>query len=218
MRYFDKVFNRCALVAYLAPLVLILHGCGNVPLQRSNVEKLEKIAVVRVVTPAMYAPSFMQAAVRSGTVLGAIPGLIVSNEQKFTFMPPLIQDFGILLTDGLQRRLVQQAPWWPKMTTLENPVPANYVYPDSYWLRVEVLQSELAPPPMRTVFITARVSLHRPYGQNGPLWSKLKTFSGFVHGGEKIDMDKLPNDPAQLRQEIQRAADWLVEEMVADIS
>jgi hypothetical protein len=196
-------------------LALALTGCANSPLQRSSVEKLQSIEIITVATPAMEAPSFLQAGVKSGQ-LSLIPALIVEGEKKITLSPPVIQDFGMLVTEKMQRRLAQ-IPWWPKMTTHQDSVPENFVNPSGYWLRVAIGKYEIAPSPLKTVFAVARVSLERPYMQGEPLWVKQKAFSGIVHGGEKIDMDKLPDDSSQLRREIERAADWLAREIVADI-
>jgi hypothetical protein len=75
---------------------------------------------------------------------------------------------------------------------------------------------EVAPAPLRTVFATVEVSLRD--AANQPLWVQRKTFSGVVHGGDKIDVDKLAaGDASQLGKEIERAADWLVNELVASI-
>ncbi len=196
-------------------LVFSLVGCASSPLQRSSVERLQSVEIVTVSTPAIEAPSLMQAGVSSGQ-LGLIPALIVEDQQKFTYSPPLIQDLGALLTDRLQQSLAQIC-WWPKMTVHQDSVPANYVYPSGHWLRVAIGKYQIAPSPFRTVFAVARVSLERPYMQGEPLWIKQIAFSGIVHGGERIDVDRLPDDPSLLRREIERAADWLAREIVADI-
>jgi hypothetical protein len=197
-------------------LIAAMPGCANVPLQRASVEKLPGLRLVQVVTPALEAPTFMQAALRSGTLAGAIPALIVQGEGKTTLTPPLILDFGALVTENLKRKLPQQGAWWPPMTPHEGAVPGNYVYPGGAWLRVEVKRYEIAAGFGR-LLINVSVSLLNSQNRGESLWEKQKAFSGLVHGGEKIAVDKLPDDPLQLNRELERAAEWIANELAAEI-
>ena len=99
----------------------------------------------------------------------------------------------------------------------EAPVPANYVYPAAEWLRIEVVEYYIAPAPVKTLHVGVRVSLRRAGDRGEPYWAKFKIYSGLVHGGEKIDTDNLPADPAQLNREIERASEWIARTIVAEI-
>jgi hypothetical protein len=89
------------------------------------------------------------------------------------------------------------------------------VHTSGNWLRVEVERFEVAPVPFRTVFAVVDVSL-RSRG-NEPIWVERKVFSGVIHGGEKIDVERIPGDLTQLRREVDRAAQWLVNEIAATV-
>lgn len=197
-------------------LASVLSGCANTPLQRASVEKLKNIHVVQVVTPALEAPTFLQAAFKTGAVGGLVPALMVQEEAKNTLTPSAIPDFGALVTEKLKRRLQEQVSWWPPMTSHEGAVPGNFVYQSGDWLRVDVYKYEVAAGGGR-LFIGVNASLRNAQDRGEPLWVKQKLFSGLVHGGEKIIMENLPNDPSQLNRELERAAEWLAAELAADI-
>ena len=209
MRLTFSLMGSCLLAA-------VLSGCANVPLERASVAKLKDIRLVQVVTPALEAPTFMQSALKRGALGGAIPALIVQSEAKNTLSPPQILDFGALVTEKLKRRLPAQISGWPAMTSHGGAVPANFVYANGAWLRVEVKQYEIATGFGR-LLISVNVSLWNAQNRGEPLWVKFKTFSGLVHGGEKIDMEKLPGDASQLNRELERAADWIAKEITADV-
>lgn len=197
-------------------LTLSLSGCVTVPLDRAKVEKIPNVEFVRVQTPPVHAITFMQAWANSSAGGGLLVGAIAASEDKTVFGPPAIPDIGALLIDGLRARLPQQAPWWPKMNVRAEPVPPEYAPSTGDWTRLRIEAFQLAPPPMRTVYVVVDVSMRN--AQNEPHWVERKVFSGFVHGGEKIDVDKLAaGDFSQLRREVERAADWLVNEIVASV-
>lgn len=141
--------------------------------------------------------------------------MIADAEGRKTFGPPEIRDFGADFTQKLLRRLPQAASWWPPMVVQSGVVPANYVHGGGDWLRIEVTQFEIAPPPLRTIYAGVHVSLRRPGGQE--VWAARKIFSGVVHGGEKITEEKLVAGTSQLQRELDRASDWLVTEVAAQV-
>jgi hypothetical protein len=205
--------KTCALAMLV--VALLASGCANIPIDRTKVQKMPPVDLVRVATPPMPVMTLMQAYVKNTVAPGLLPAGIAESQNQTLFSAPAIQDIGLLLTDGLRKRIPQAAPWWPPMTPLLQPVAGDYVHAGKPWLRVEVTRLEIAPVPLRTLFAVVNVSL-RDAG-NQPMWVFNKAFSGVVHGGEKIDMAKLPGDLSQLRREIDRAVDWLVAEIAADI-
>lgn len=215
--YLKSIGSNSVFFIVLSLLVTALSGCANVRVDRSSVEKMPEIQLVQVVTPALEVPTFMQAALKSGALGGIIVAAIVQGEEKSTLSTPQISDIGALVTEDLKQRLSERASWWPRMTKHERVVPGNYVYPGGDWLRVEVFRYEIAPTPLKTLYVGVQVSLWRSHNQGDPLWIKRIVFSGIVHGGEKIIADNLPNDPSQLNREIERAADWLAKEIAADV-
>lgn len=195
-------------------LAISLAGCATVALDRSKMEPLKAVDLVRVTTPPLRVLTFTQALVNSPAVgAGLIPAAIAESEGNTLVSPPAIPDLGSLVSNGLRTKLPEQAPWWPKMTEGQGAVPKTYVHPSGHWIRVEVEKFEVAPPPLRTVFAVVDVSLRTQ--ANEPIWVERKAFSGVAHGGEKIDVDRIPGDLTQLRREVERAADWLVNEIVA---
>lgn len=193
-----------------------LAGCAGVPLERDKLAKISSIDTVRVEAPPIQVMTVMQAYVKSPSGGGLIPGLIADAEGRALVSPPAIPDLGLLVAQGLRARL-SEASGWPKISEPAAPVKADYVHKSRESLRVSVVERyEVAPAPLRTVFATVEVSLRDTANQ--PLWVQRKTFSGVVHGGDKIDVDKLAaGDASQLGKEIERAADWLVNELVASI-
>lgn len=147
------------------------------------------------------------------------PGWLVvataDAQGKVVFSPPAIPDLAAGVANGLRKRLPIQAAWWPRMNEQAVAVPATYAPSTGSWLRVDVEKFQIAPAPLRTVFAVVNVSLRD--ASNQPIWVERKAFSGVVHGGEKIDVDKLPGDLSQLRREIERASDWIVTEVVSTI-
>ena len=204
-------FAVCALTA-----VFTLLGCAGVPLERDKVAKISAIDTVRVEAPPIQVMTVMQAFVKSPYGGGLLPGMIANAEGRALISPPAIPDLALLVAQGLRVRLPQEAAWWPKMSEPTAPVKAGYVHDSREWLRVSLEQYEVAPAPLRTVFATVEVSLRD--AANQPLWVQRKTFSGVVHGGEKIDLDKLATgDASQLGKEVERAAQWLVTELAGSI-
>lgn len=188
-------------------------GCATVALERSKVEPLKTVDFVRVETPPLRVLTFMQAMVNSPAVgAGLIPAAIADSQGNSLVSPPAIPDLGSLISDGLRTRLPRQAPWWPKMVEGQGAVPKSYVHTSANWLRVEVERFEVAPAPLRTIYAVVDVSLRTP--GNEPIWVERKVFSGVVHDGEKIDVERIARDPTQLRREVNRAARWLVNEIV----
>ena len=120
--------NRFIFLFAVCVLASALSGCANVRLERASVEKLQGIHLVQVVTPALEAPTFMQAALKSGALGGAIPAAIVQGEAKSTLSAPLIRDFGALVAERLKHMLPERVSWWPPMTSHDGAVPGNYVY------------------------------------------------------------------------------------------
>ena len=216
-----QIWNRsCArgITAAATALVLLLGstGCATVALERSKVEPLKTVDFVQVETPPLQVLTFMQALVNSPSVgAGLIPAAIAESQDKTLFSAPAIPDFGALIGEGLRARLPQQASWWPTMVQGQGVVPKSYVHASGNWLRVEVERLEVAPPPLRTVFAIVDVSLRTR--ANEPIWVEHKAYSGIVHGGEKIDVDRLPGDLTQLRREVERAAQWLVNEIASEV-
>ena len=212
---FEKLFSRAPVLLCAVSMLALLGGCAGTSMQRAKVEKIERAELVRVITPPLDAPSFMQGWVNSGTA-GWLQAAIADSETKVQFSPrdTNIQDFGELVAIKLQQRLQTTAPWFPSMEYRGDAVPASYVPYGKTWLRLEVFRYELAPPPMRTVFVGVEASLRS--AQNEPLWTARKVFSGFVHGGEKIDMDQATWEPSQLRRELERAADWITNQIAND--
>src|SRR5438132_13269294 len=80
---------------------LALAGCANVRPDRASIEKLREVRVVQVATPALEAPTFMQAAVKRGVLGGAVPAAIAESDAKVTLTPPFIADAGALVARGL---------------------------------------------------------------------------------------------------------------------
>ena len=192
-----------------------LAGCAAVPLERDKVAKISSVDTLRVEAPPIQVMTVMQAFVKSPYGGGLLPGLIADAEGKALVSPPAIPDLGLLVAQGLRVRLAEVSGW-PKMSEPAAPVKADYVHKSRESLRVSVERYEVAPAPLRTVYATVEVSLRDTANQ--PLWVQRKTFSGVVHGGEKIDLDKLTaGDPSQLGREVQRAADWLVAELAASL-
>lgn len=204
------------LLSVLATVVVLLGGCASVSMQRAKVEKIERVELVRVITPPLEAPSFMQAWAKSGTG-GWFQAVIAESQPKIQISArdTNIQDFGDVVAIKLQRRLQTTTPWFPPLEYRGDAVPAGYVPSGKAWLRLEVFRYEVAPPPMRTVFVGVEASLRD--AQNAPLWTTRKVFSGFVHGGEKVDMDQATSEPSKLRRELERAADWLTSEIANDV-
>jgi hypothetical protein len=198
-------------------LAVGLTGCATVALDRSKVEPLKSVDLVRVTTPPLQVLTFTQAMVNSPAVgAGLIPAAIAEAEGNTLVSPPAIPDLGVLVSDGLRAKLPGQAPWWPKMIEGQGGAVAKaYKHSGGPWLRVEVEKFEVAPPPFRTVYAIVDVSLRTP--ANEPIWVERKAFSGAVHGGEKIDVNRIPGDLTQLRREVERAAQWLVDEVVAKV-
>lgn len=191
-------------------------GCATVALDRSKVEPLKTVEFVRVETPPLHVLTFMQALVNSPAVgAGLIPAAIAESQGNTLISPPAIPDLGVLVSDGLRSRLPRQAAWWPRMMEGPGTVPKAYVHPKGHWLRVEVEKLEIAPPPFRTVFAVVDISLRTQ--SNQAVWVERKAFSGVVHGGEKIEVDRIPGDLTQLRREIERAAQWLVNEIAGSV-
>jgi hypothetical protein len=196
--------------------IVALAGCAGVPLERDKVAKISSIDTVRVEAPPVQVMTVMQAFVKSPYGDGLLPGLIADAEGRALVSPPAIPDLGLLVAQGLRVRLAQEATWWPKMSEPTAPVKPDYVHKSREFMRVSVERYEVAPAPLRTVFATVEVSLRDTANQ--PLWVQRKTFSGVVHGGEKIDVDKLAaGDTSQLGKEIERAADWLVSQLAGSI-
>ena len=195
-------------------LGITLAGCGT-PLERDKVAKIPSVEVVVVETPPVQVMTVMQAFVKSPYGDGLLPGLIADAEGKALVRPPAIPDIGLLVAQGLQSRLPQQASWFPKMSSPIRSASAGQTMPRES-LRIAIERYEVAPAPLRTVFATAEVSLRD--AANQPLWSQRKTFSGFTHGGEKIEIERLSRgDTSQLRTEVERAAQWLVNEIAGSI-
>jgi hypothetical protein len=197
-------------------LVAVVAGCANVQMQRAKVEKFREVELVRVVTPPLEAPSFMQAWDKSGTG-GLVQAAIAASEPHVQLSPrnAAIPDFGDLVATKLLTRLPARAEWFPKLDYQGDAVHSAYVVPGKAWLRLEVFNYHLAPPPMRTVTVGVEVSLRDERNQR--LWVQRKIFSGLVHGGKKIEMDEAKADPAQLGRELDRAAEWLSTEIASEV-
>ena len=170
--------------ATLAISAMALAGCATVALDRSKVEPLKTVNLVRVTTPPLQVLTFTQAMVNSPAVgAGLIPAAIAEAEGNTLVSPPAIPDLGLLVSNGLRAKLPEQAPWWPKMIEGQGVVPKAYVHAGGPWIRVEVEKFEVAPPPMRTVFAVVDVSLRTQ--ANESIWVERKAFSGVVHGGRR---------------------------------
>ncbi len=191
-----------------------LAGCASIALERAKVEPLKSVELVRVQTPPLQLTTFMQAWANSPQSGWLIQG-IASEQPRAMLAPPAIPDMGAAITAGLKAQLPKQVAWWPQITDNGAVVPQEYVHQGGPWLRVEVMKLELAPPPLRTVFAVVDVSLRSP--KNEPIWVERKAFSGVVHGGEKIDVDKLPDDLSQVQREVDRAVQWLIREIAATV-
>jgi hypothetical protein len=192
-------------------VALLLAGCGT-PLERDKVAKIPSVDVVVVETPPVQVMTVMQAFVKSPYGDGLLPGLIADAEGKALVRPPAIPDIAQLVVHGLRQRV---PPWFPKMSEPPQVAKADHVHPRES-LRVVVERYEVAPAPLRTVFATVEVSLRDTANQ--PLWSQRKTFSGFTHGGEKIEIERLnKGDTSQLRTEVERAAQWLANEFAGSM-
>lgn len=216
MLFLQQLFSRAAQSAFLPVFCLLLSGCGSVALKREPVAQLEGVEIVHVVTPPLESLTFMQAAVKSGTLGGVIPAVIAQAERQSTLASPGISDLGGLIAEKLQKRIPEKAPWWPPMTRREAPVPADYISSQTAWLRIEIWRYELAPT-FKRILAFVKVSLRQPGDKGGELWATSSGYSGLVHGGEKVIEANLPQDPSQLNREIDRAADWIVTDILASL-
>ncbi len=200
------------LIVLLAPVCSIA-----APPDRDKVAEIQSLDVLRVEAPPIQVMNALQAYAKSPLGGGAIPVLIAEGQDKTVARPPAIPDLGELVAEGLWVRLGQEVSWWPKMSESVTLVEADHVHASgaSLWVAI-VDRYEIAPRPFRTVFATAEVSLRD--AANQPLWTERMTFSGVVHDGEKIDVDQLAaGDATLLRAELERAAGWLVTELLAEI-
>lgn len=190
-----------------------LGSCATVPMQRAEVEKLHAVDVVRVATPPLYINTFLRAlaAQNPSLLTGAAAA---SDTTPVAYKPPAIPDFGDMVTRQLLAELGRQVPWWPSTNYVVEPVSASYVHGAGPWMRVEVFSYEVAPGFGR-LLIGVEVSMRRATGE--PLWVARHVFSGIVHGGEKIEIERLPNDTSQLEAELRRAATWIVAATVEEI-
>jgi len=208
---------RFAISLAIGGLVALLGGCANVRVDRAAVEKIQKIEMVQVITPALEIPTFLQAAVKSGTLGGVLPAVMAESQGKDTRVAPAIHDVGALLAEKLRASIPQKVSWWPTMTLRQGAVPGNYAHPSGEWLKVKVERYEIAPAPMKTLFVEVEVSLRRAQDRPDPLWVRRLAYSGVVHGGQKIDTDKLPATLPLLNREIERSAEWLAREIASSI-
>lgn len=170
---------------------------------------------MNVSTPALEVPTFLEVAAQR--LSRGRPGTLTSSGARSTLAPPAIPDLGVSIGEKLTRRLAQQVRWWPGTIPLESPVPANYVHTPGPWLRVQVTHFEIAPPPLKTLFVMADVSLRRPGDQGAPYFTRKKVYSGVIHGGGKLDEERLAVDGSLLAREMDRAAAWLADELVKDL-
>lgn len=65
--------------------VLLASGCANVPIDRTKVQKMPPVDVVRVVTPSMPAMTLMQAYVKNTVAPGLLPAGIAESQGQTLF-------------------------------------------------------------------------------------------------------------------------------------
>ena len=99
---------------YVSFLALSLLAACAAPIERDKVAKIQSVDVVVLETPPVQVMTVMQAFVKSPYGTGLLPGLIADAEGKALVSPPAIPDIGLLVAQGLQARVPQQAPWFPR--------------------------------------------------------------------------------------------------------
>jgi hypothetical protein len=200
--------------AYWALLIaaVLCAGCTTRPLHRGEIQNLQGTRLVRVVTPALEVPTFMQAAVSQNVLGGALPYALATSAPKLTLRPPEIIDVTGAFVQAFTRQLPSKAPWWPAAADLGEAVPANYVHRGGPWIRVEITQYRIAPAPLKTLHMVVHFSLRTAGAMDDthPYWSKVVAYSGAVHGGEKI----ADNDLEQINRELRRGAQWLADQVL----
>lgn len=213
--HFDLLIRGIVFLA-LCSSALLISGCSHVPLERSSLQNTKSIHLVQVISPVLETPTFMQQAEKSGALTGLLPALIVESQKKTTISSQSIPDIGNLITTKLKSKLGEQVPWWPAMSIHDSPVPTNYVYQDGIWLRIEV-KSFIITSLTDSLVTVLSATLLNPQSEGPALWHRDLNYVSTRDGGEKIVRDKIADDPTQLIQQINLAAENIANRLVKDI-
>jgi len=196
----------------LWPALCLMSAAAYAGPDRSEIEALPGIELVRVATPPVAVKTFARrlAEVAPSLLTGAIAG---AEQLPDTLAPPVIPDFGAIVAERLNAALPARVSWWPTMVIRPDPVNVKYVHADVPWLRVWVKNIQIAAS--GRILTGVEVRLWDIPGKS--LWSDTEYFSGLINGGEKIDMDVLFKDQSQVRREMERAADHIVGKIIDDL-
>jgi hypothetical protein len=212
----EKWGESMRIVAAFSGLLAVLGVVGCANLDRTKVEKLDHISLIRVETPPLHILTAMQAYARSPQGGGLIPGLIAESQERTVVSAQVIPDIGVMVAESLRDQLPRRAAWWPRMTLREEPVKSEYANSDGAWLRLNVTDIHIAPWPIRTLRVHMQVSLRS--ARNEPMWVYETGYSSDPRGVGQIDLERLAaGDFTQLQREITNAARSIVDNIASQV-